>query len=72
MLGSPSRVSSLAPRSEIREVTMVRGQGREREKGYVCRERERWRREGGRERGRWEKMSELYREEPLVEGQPSP
>jgi predicted nucleotidyltransferase len=67
-LGSYSRVTSSAPRTETREGIL------EREKEIGAKEREKrciWgERESERERERT-KIFELYREEPLGEGQPS-
>ena len=69
-MGSCSQASSLAPRIEVRGVTMGRGARR------GMRKRERLWTERGEKREEEEerkaKMSGIYREEPVGEGQPTP
>ena len=58
-------VSSLTPRMEARKAARGKGSRRGRESKRVHRERR------GKKRERETKMSGLYREKPLREGQPS-
>ena len=72
-----SQASSLVPRIEVRRVSMGQGEGggrKERKNGRRDKKREGGRGERDREPVREKecKMSELYREEPLGEGKPSP
>jgi hypothetical protein len=63
LLRSCSLVSSLVPRVEARGFTMGRWGGRERKRERALMQREKW--------GGGTKMSRLYWDEPLGEGQPS-